>query len=104
METSESDEDMEFANVVAGIGGTFEKTMELKPIKYRDANNGPDGGAWVKEIENKHDRMVKNKALELVKKNSLPRGTEVVDSTWVCKKKEHRKATQAPQCMWIQAS
>jgi hypothetical protein len=49
METSEADEDMEFANVVAGIGGTFKKTMKLKPMKYKDANNGPDGEACVKK-------------------------------------------------------
>jgi hypothetical protein len=36
--------------------------MELKPIKYNEAINGPDGKAWEKEIENEHDRMVKNNA------------------------------------------
>ncbi len=39
-------------------------TMELKPMKYKEAINEPDGEAWAKEI----DQMVKNKAWELVKK------------------------------------
>ncbi len=30
---------MEFANVGAGIGGGFENTMELKPMKYKEAIN-----------------------------------------------------------------
>ncbi len=51
----------------AGIGGGFEKTMELKPMKYEEAIKGPDGEAWAKEIENKHDRMVKNDAWEPMK-------------------------------------
>jgi hypothetical protein len=30
--------------------------MELKPMKYDDSINGPDGKACEKEIENEHDR------------------------------------------------
>jgi hypothetical protein len=51
----DTDSKTEFANVGAGIGGGFENTMELKPMKYKEAINGPDGKAWAKEIENKHD-------------------------------------------------
>jgi hypothetical protein len=36
--------------------------MELKPMKYKKAINGPDGKAWEKKIENEHDRMVTNNA------------------------------------------
>jgi hypothetical protein len=36
--------EMEFANVGASIGGGFENTMELKPMKYKEAINGPDRG------------------------------------------------------------
>ncbi len=49
----EADDNTEFANVGAGVGGGFENTMELKPMKYEEAINGPDGKAWTKEIENK---------------------------------------------------
>jgi hypothetical protein len=82
---------MEFANVGAGIGGGFKNTMELKPMKYKEAINGPDRKAWEKEIENEHARMVKNDAWEPVKKSLLPKGTKVIDSTWACKKKSTRK-------------
>jgi hypothetical protein len=35
----ETDGEMEFANVGAGIGGGFEKTVKLKPMKYKEAIN-----------------------------------------------------------------
>jgi hypothetical protein len=44
-----------------------------------------------KEIENEHERMVKNNAWEPVKKSLLPKGTKVIDSTWVCKNKSTGK-------------
>ena len=51
---------VEYSNVGAGIGGGFENTNELKPMKYDQAINGPDAKEWRAEIENEHDRMVKN--------------------------------------------
>jgi hypothetical protein len=82
---------VEFAKVGAGIGGGFENTMELKPMKYEEAINGLDGKAWEKEIKNEHECMVKNDAWEPVKKILLPKGTKVIDSTWACKKKSTGK-------------
>ncbi len=78
---------MGFGNVLrASIGGGFENTLELKPIKYKEAVNRPDGKAWEKEIENEHDHMVKNDVWKPVKKSSLPKGTKV-SSIRGCKKK-----------------
>jgi hypothetical protein len=65
--------------------------MELKPMKYEEAINGPDGKAREKEIENEHECMVKNNVWEPVKKSLLPKGTKAVDSTWACKKKSTGK-------------
>jgi hypothetical protein len=45
----EADDNMEFANVGAGIGGGVENTMKLKPMKYKEAINGQDGEAWAKK-------------------------------------------------------
>jgi hypothetical protein len=44
-----TDGKIKFANMGAGIGGGFENTMELKPMKYIDAINGLDGEAWKKK-------------------------------------------------------
>jgi hypothetical protein len=43
----ETDGIIEFANVRAGMRVGFKNTMELKPMKYKEAVNGPDGEAWV---------------------------------------------------------
>jgi hypothetical protein len=51
----EADDNVEFANAGAGIGGGFENTMKLKPMKYREADNGLDGEAWADKIENEHN-------------------------------------------------
>ena len=51
---------VEYSNVVAGIAGGFENMNDLKPMKYEQAINGPDAKEWRAEIENEHDRMVKN--------------------------------------------
>ena len=96
------DGEIEFANMGAGIGGGFENTMELKPMKYEEAINGPDGKAWEKEIENEHDRMVKNNAWEPVKKSSLPKSTKFIDSTRACKKKITRKPRGHHACKFKQ--
>jgi hypothetical protein len=44
----DTDGEMEFAYIEAGIEGGFENTMEFKPMKYKETINGPDGEAWVK--------------------------------------------------------
>ena len=43
---------MEYANAGAGVGGGFKNTNELKPMKYEQAINGPDGEAWKVETSN----------------------------------------------------
>jgi hypothetical protein len=45
----DTDGKMKFANVGAGIGGGFENTVELKPMKYEEAIYRPEGKAWGKE-------------------------------------------------------
>ncbi len=46
---------IEYVNVRAGLGGGFENTAELKPMKYEQAIKRPDNEAWKVEIGNEHD-------------------------------------------------
>ena len=32
-------------------------------MKYKEAVNGPNGEAWLEEVDNEHERMVKNQVL-----------------------------------------
>ncbi len=83
---------IEFVNVGAGIGGGFTNTSELKVMKYEEAINGPDGDAWKAEIDNEHERMVKNEAWEVVQRKDFPPGgVKPINSTWACKKKSTGK-------------
>jgi len=77
----------EYANVGAGVGGGFENTAELKPLKYDQAINGPDTEACKAEIDNEHDRMVKNKVFQVMQCDDLPERAKPIDSTWAYKKK-----------------
>ena len=75
--------------VKAGIGGGFENTEELKPMKYKEAISDPDGEAWKVDILNEYKRMVANNVFEAVNSKDLPPGTKIIDSTWACKKKSN---------------
>ena len=80
---------VEYANVGTRVGGGFERTSKLKPMKYKQAINGPDAEKWKAEIENEHNRMVENKVFTVIKKSELEPGTKIIDSTWACKKKSN---------------
>ena len=56
---------VKYLNVEAGTGGGFEHISDLKPMKYNEAINSPDGEAWKAEIENEHNRMIKTMCLTL---------------------------------------
>ncbi len=72
---------VKFSNVGAGLGGGFEDTNELKPMKYNKAINGPDCKAWKWEIKNEHNCMVNNRMFEEMEKSDLPEGMKIIDST-----------------------
>ncbi len=73
------------------MGGGFENTVELCPMKYDEAINGPDGEAWKVEIEKEHKRMVKNGVFEVVSREDLPKDVKPIYGTWACKKKSNGK-------------
>jgi galactokinase/mevalonate kinase-like predicted kinase len=73
--------------VGAGIGGGFNHTSELIPMKYNEAMSSKDSEQWKKAVEEEHQRMVDHK----VKKKDVPQGTKVLSSTWAMKKKSNGK-------------
>jgi hypothetical protein len=50
---------VEVAAVGAGIGGGFENTAGLKPMKYNEAMDEPDKAKWQIAVDEEHERMVK---------------------------------------------
>ena len=52
--------DEEFAFIGAGIGGAFQNTKELKPMKFKEAVKLDQVG-WLEAVENEHKNMEKCK-------------------------------------------
>jgi hypothetical protein len=82
-------QNLEFANIGAGIGGGFDNTKEFKVMNYKEAINGPDGVRWKAEVENKYQQMLTIKVFEVVLRKDLPTGTKIIDSVWAMKKKSY---------------
>ena len=80
--------DYNIAAVGAGLGGGFENTRQLKPMKYDEAM-ATDREGWTKAVEEEHDRMVTNNVWRPIKLSELPKDTKILTSTWACKLKSN---------------
>ena len=78
---------LEYGCVGAGIGSGIANTNELKVIGYDEAMQRKDKNEWMGSINEKHDRMLKNKVWMVVKKKDVPKNADIIDSTWAMKKK-----------------
>ena len=79
----------EIGAVGASLGGGFENTAELKPMKYDQAMAGPDKHHWEKAVVEEFERFQKHQAVEAVPRGKVPMNTRIMDSTWACKKKSN---------------
>ena len=70
-----------------GIGSGITNTHELKVMRYDEAMAGLDKKEWEVSVQCKHDRMVKNEVWDVADKDNIPKGTDVIDSTWAINKK-----------------
>jgi len=77
------------AGIGAGIGGGFENTNELRVMTYQEVMNTQERDKWIKAVEEEHDRMIKNKVWKPVDRDSVPKDANIIDSTWVMKKKSN---------------
>eukprot|EP00957_Ditylum_brightwellii_P155085 11805453-Ditylum_brightwellii.AAC.1 len=58
--------DHEIGAIGAGLGGGFENTRQLKPMKYNEAM-ATDKEGWTKAVEEEHERMVANNVWRPIK-------------------------------------
>ena len=80
--------DHKLARVGAGLGGGFGNTKELRPMKYKEAMV-VDREGWATAVEEEHNRMVENYVWQPVKRSKVPRGANILTSTWACKLKSN---------------
>jgi hypothetical protein len=86
MEATAVDLADEIMAVGAGIGGGFEHTSELIPMKYNEAMK-KDPKGWGAAIEQEHERMIKHKVWKAVPEESVPKEAKILTSTWAMKQK-----------------
>jgi hypothetical protein len=79
--------DVETGLLGAALGGGFQNTAELIPMKYHEAMASPDKEGWIKAISEEHDRMVSHKVFKEVPRSEVPKDATIITSTWACKKK-----------------
>ena len=72
--------------VGAGIGGGFEHTSELKPMKYDEAMQ-KDLEGWSKSVEKEYGHMHDHKVFKTVKIEDVPPNAKILTSTWAMKQK-----------------
>ena len=73
--------------VGAGIGGGFQDTSELKPMKYKEAMKTKDANEWQKAVEQEHERMISRSVWKAVKRKDIPDTAKILTTTWTMKKK-----------------
>jgi hypothetical protein len=83
----DDDELGEIMTVGAGIGGGFEHTSELRPMKYEEAMAGPKAKYWDKAVDEEHDRMKHHVVFKAVPKSEVPKFAKILGSTWAMKQK-----------------
>jgi hypothetical protein len=89
-ELADEDDD-EYGLVGAGLGGGFDVTTELHVMKYKQAMKSDDKDAWMKAVDEEHQRMKDHQVWEAVPKDKVEVGRKVLTSTWAMKKKANGK-------------
>jgi len=77
----------ELGLVGAGIGGGFDNTSELRPMKYKEAMATSDKAGWEVAVKEEHDRMDGGGVMKAVPESEVPKGAHLMDTTWAMKKK-----------------
>jgi hypothetical protein len=83
--------DDELAVVGAALGGGFEHTAELRPMKFKEAMATKDKAKWLVAVKEEFDRMQDHKVFKLVAEQDVPKGAKILTSTWAMKKKSSGK-------------
>jgi hypothetical protein len=88
LKNDESDDSLsEMGNLGAALGGVFENTTELRPMKYGEALQSKDRLKWSKAVREEYDRMVEHKVFQPVPRKQVPPTAKIMTSTWAMKKK-----------------
>jgi hypothetical protein len=83
------DNEPELCLLGAALGGGFQNTAELRPMKYGPAMEGADKLNWSKAVDEEYERMVEHGVFQPVPRSEVPAGAKIITSTWAMKKKSN---------------
>ena len=76
--------------LVGATGTNFSNTEELEVMNYKESMATVNCEEWEKSIKFVHEKMVKYNIFQVVKKEDTPKGTKLMNFTWVMKMKSNR--------------
>ena len=71
----------------AGIGGGFDHTSKLRPMKYEESMATPKAKQWGESVDMEHDQMVNHIVFKAVRREDVPKFAKILTSTWAMKQK-----------------
>jgi hypothetical protein len=89
-----AEEVAEFGLVGAVVGGGFERTGELKVMKYKEAMASTDTAKWKQGVEAEHEKLVTYQVFEPVDADEIPPDAKILTSTWAMKKADGTSRTR----------
>jgi hypothetical protein len=80
-------DDVEAVMVGAGVGKGFVDTNELHTMTYDAAMASKERNLWERAVDEEHQNLKDYNVFEVVKRDNMPKGSKVLSTTWVMKRK-----------------
>jgi hypothetical protein len=80
-------DDVEAVMVDAGVGKGFVDTNELHTMTYDAAMASKERNLWERAVDEEHQNLKDYNVFEVVKRDKMPKGSKVLSTTWVMKRK-----------------
>ena len=77
----------ELCHLGAALGGGFENTAELRPMKYGQAMQTKHKANWVKAVREEYDRMEEHGVFKAISRKDVPEKAKIITATWAMKMK-----------------
>ena len=80
-------EENEYGCIGMGIGSEIDNTNKLKVLGFNEAMASPNKDDWQALADQEYEMMLKNGVWEVVDRNNIPEGADIIHSMWAMQKK-----------------